>query len=164
MVCPCCISTCSGSCTSSSDCAPGCICQFGECVRCEGCFEPSNCTLTVTVTRGDGSTFTLTYPDDGGELFGFGFGTCSVSAFIGDLCGPYDENGNALGVASYRKAVELICDECCDDGTGKNCRLGAVISEEYINTCEGGGGVLAYTNFSFALNCDPAADPCNEFP
>jgi len=153
-----CVGRCSGPCINDQECSPGCICRFGECVRCEGCVAPPNCTLTLTVTKADGSTFTLTHPDTG-PLMSFEFGPCSVSAFYGDLCGPELQDGEA-----YNKVVELVCAECCDDGTARNCQLGGVVAEQYTNTCPGFEGQLFYTNFSFALNCDPAADPCNEFP
>lgn len=152
----CCSCGCSGTCSSTPDCAPGCICSFGKCIRCDGCAVPSNCTLTVTITYSDNTTSTLTYPDLGSpaELFGFSFGPCSVSAFYGDV----DEFGvPAPGTAS--KVVELVCEECCDDGTGKNCTLGLIVEEYYTpNTPK------YITNFSFSLSCDPATDPCNPFP
>jgi hypothetical protein len=155
MVCPCCLK-CRGDCSSNEDCAPGCICSFGKCIRCEGCAAPSNCTLTVTITYSDATTTTLTYPDVGDpvELFSFSFGTCNVSAFYGDIDG---EGNPAPGTAS--KVVELVCEECCGDGTGKNCSFGSVI-ENYYTPSDG----KHITNFEFSLTCDPASDPCNEFP
>lgn len=110
----------------------------------------------MTITYSDGSTSTLTYPDTGDppELFGFSFGPCNVSAFYGDI----DAEGNpSPGTAS--KVVELVCEECCGDGTGKNCTFGSVV-EEYYTPNE----PKYITNFAFSLDCGPAADPCNEFP
>lgn len=152
-----CVGKCNGPCANGGECPPGCICVFGQCKRCDGCFEPTNCTLTVTVTFGSGIVQTYTYPDTG-PLMNFGFGPCSVSAFRGDVCA---EGGGT----SYFKEVELVCDDCCDDGSGKNCRLGAVVTEEYYNDCPIEGSPPLYiTNYQFALNCGPSNEPCNPLP
>lgn len=153
----CCKCGCSGPCSTTADCSPGCICSFGKCIRCDGCAAPTNCTLTVTVTYASGATETLTYPDKG-SLMLFEFGPCSVSAFYGDVCGNYEEGTSEI----YYKNVELVCDECCSDGTGKNCRLGAVVEEDYHNDC--GNQSLYITDLQFGLSCSSSQDPCNEFP
>ena len=146
-----CVEQCSGPCASTEDCAPGCACVFGECIQCAGCLAPSNCTLTAVIEWSDNTTETVTYPDQGSNLGGFLFGPCLIGYSYGDV------NGNS-GIKSYY----MECEQCCDDGTGKNCVIGALREETY-DTIDPAFDYA--TSITLTLTCDPAEpDPCNPFP
>ncbi len=179
----CCCGGCSGPCSTTTDCAPGCECVDGQCTgSCDGCcgYIPENCRVTLTVVA-RGTTVTTTYYPQSGGIFDppiddpllpsflpgtFFFGDCKDLAESSGVAGPlpyrcccisYEET--SIGDVEHRAVgVSYIrCTRCCNslgEKLGGDCGMSATDYEFVSGDEQTADDVDLATDISFTMVCD----------